>query len=55
MRCLSWPWTAFSFARIRFAIVIRPSLDFPQMCVKPRKSNVSGFPACACRESHPRL
>jgi hypothetical protein len=49
MRRLSWSLTILSFARIRFAIVIRliqnrPLLDFPQMCVKPRKSNVSGLP-----------
>ena len=45
----SWSLTCRSFARIRFAIVIRrtqnrPVLVFPHMCVKPRKSNVSGFP-----------
>ena len=38
-----------SFARIRFEMVMRlsqkrPSLVFPQKCVKPRKSNVSGLP-----------
>src|SRR5919109_4173919 len=49
-RCLSWSLTSFSFARIRFEIVIRltwkrPARVFPQMCVKPRKSDVSGFPA----------
>src|SRR5215472_1340879 len=49
-RCLSWSLTSFSFARIRFEIVIRltwkrPVPVFAQMCVKPRKSNVSGFPA----------
>ena len=48
-RRFSWSLTAFSFARIRFEIVIRlsqnrPLLDFAQMCVKPRKSNVSGLP-----------
>jgi hypothetical protein len=37
-------------ARIRFEIVIRfsqnrPFPDFAQMCVKPRKSNVSGLPS----------
>ena len=41
--------TSASFARIRFEMVMRlsqnrPPLVFPQMCVKPRKSNVSGFP-----------
>ena len=41
--------TAFSFARIRFEIVIRfsqkrPFPDLADMCVKPRKSNVSGLP-----------
>ena len=41
--------TSFSLARIRFEIVIRltqnrPLFDFAQMCVKPRKSNVSGLP-----------
>ena len=39
-----------SFARIRFEIVIRFNQNRPffvvaQMCVKPRKSNVSGFPS----------
>ena len=44
-----------SFARIRFETVIRrtqnrPSRILAQMCVKPRKSNVSGFPRPrACR------
>ena len=42
-------FTCFSFARIRFLMVMRrsqkrPSLVFPQMCVKPKKSNVSGLP-----------
>ena len=37
------------FARARFAIVMRliqnvPVRDFAQMCLKPRKSNVSGLP-----------
>jgi hypothetical protein len=37
-------------ARIRFEIVIRrtqnrPFFDVAQMCVKPRKSNVSGLPS----------
>ena len=46
----SWSLTSFSFARIRFEMVIRLTWNvlpcvFPQMCVKPRKSNVSGFPA----------
>ena len=41
--------TSASFARIRFAIVIRRTQNRPlpalaQMCVKPRKSNVSGLP-----------
>lgn len=41
--------TSRGFARIRFEIVMRlsqnrPVLDFAQMCVKPRKSNVSGLP-----------
>src|SRR6266516_111230 len=50
MRRLSWSLTAFSFARIRFEIVIRfsqnrPFPDFAQMCVNPRKSNVSGLPS----------
>jgi hypothetical protein len=36
-------------ARIRFEIVMRlsqnrPLFDVAQMCVKPRKANVSGFP-----------
>src|SRR5215472_11419694 len=39
-----------SFARMRLRIVLRltvnrPSLFFPLMCVKPRKSNVSGLPS----------
>src|SRR5208283_2371971 len=51
MRRLSWSLTAFSLARIRFEIVIRfsqnrPFPDFAQMCVKPRKSNVSLTPGC---------
>jgi hypothetical protein len=25
----------------------RPNLFFPLMCVKPRKSNVSGLPSCS--------
>jgi hypothetical protein len=38
-----------SFARIRFETVTRftqnrPFHDFPQICVKPRKSNVSSLP-----------
>jgi hypothetical protein len=49
--------TSTNFARIRFEMVLRfnqkwPLLVFPQMCVKPRKSNVSGFPsprAARCR------
>src|SRR6266536_455388 len=50
MRRLSWSLTAFSLARIRFEIVIRltqnrPLFDLAQMCVKPRKSNVSGLPS----------
>jgi hypothetical protein len=41
--------TSFSFDRIRFEIVMRLSQNCPfrffaQMCVKPKKSNVSGFP-----------
>ena len=41
--------TSRSFARNRFEIVNRrnpnrPSLVFPQICVNPRKSNVSGLP-----------
>ena len=41
-RRLSWSLTAFSFARIRFEMVIRlsqkrPFLDFAQMCVKPEE------------------
>ena len=49
MRSLSWSLTSRSFARIRFEIVMRliqnrPFLDLAQMCVKPRKSNVSGLP-----------
>jgi hypothetical protein len=49
-RRLSWSLTSRSFARIRLAIVTRLSQNRPdfddvaQMCVKPRKSNVSGFP-----------
>ena len=39
-----------SLARMRLRIVLRrtvkrPKLFFPLMCVKPRKSNVSGFPS----------
>jgi hypothetical protein len=39
-----------SFAPMRLRIVLRltvnrPSLFFPLMCLKPRKSNVSGFPS----------
>jgi hypothetical protein len=49
MRCLSWSLTRLSCARIRFEIVIRFTQNRPfpvvaQMCVKPRKSNVSGLP-----------
>ena len=41
--------TSCSLARIRLEIVTRrspnrPSLVFPQMCVNPRKSDVSGLP-----------
>src|SRR6267378_8177451 len=48
-RRLSWSLTSASFARIRFEIVTRltqnrPFFDFPHMCVKPKKSNVSGLP-----------
>ena len=50
-RCMcrrSWSLTCFSFARIRFEIVIRltqnrPLFGFAQMCVKPGKPDVSGF------------
>ena len=43
-RRMSSALTSFSLARIRFFIVIRlsakrPLLVFPQMCVKPKKSN----------------
>ena len=48
--CSSWSLTSRNFARSRFEIVIRrtqkrPSLILAQMCVKPRKSNVSGLPS----------
>src|SRR5260370_19736923 len=48
-RRISSVLTSRSFARIRFEIVLRfsvkrPFLVFAQMCVKPRKSNVSGRP-----------
>ena len=46
---MSWSLTCFSFARTRLEMVIRlsqkpPFLPFPQICVKPKKSKVSGFP-----------
>ena len=46
---LIWSLTSPSLARIRFVMVLRlhqkrPSFVLPQMCVKPRKSNVSGLP-----------
>ena len=49
MRLLSSSLISASFARIRFAIVCRstmnhPFLDRSHTCVKPRKSNDSGFP-----------
>jgi len=42
--------TSLSFARSRFEIVMRltqnrPPLDVAQMCVKPRKPDVSGLPS----------
>src|SRR5215468_2636639 len=43
--------SALSLARIRFLMVLRPMTNDPhlrdrvQKCVKPRKSNVSGFPS----------
>jgi hypothetical protein len=52
---LSWSLTSRSLARIRFEIVMRrtqkrPSRIVAQICVKPRKANVSGFPTPrACR------
>src|SRR5207249_3071366 len=55
-RCSS-AFTSLSFACTLFRIVClttvnRPLRFFPQMCVKPRKSNVSGFPGPArCRFS----
>ena len=50
MRRRSSAFTSLSFARNRFFIVCRrtvkrPFLVFAQMCVKPRKSNVSGSPS----------
>src|SRR4051794_37103791 len=48
-RCTSSYLTWWSFARIRFEIVMRrsakrPLLVFPQICVKPKQSKVSGLP-----------
>ena len=45
---MHWSLTSANLARIRFEMVLRlglnrPVLDFPQICVKPKKSNVSGF------------
>src|SRR2546427_105203 len=51
MRRLSSVLTSLSFACSRLRIVCRSTvkrpllLFFPQMCVKPRKLNVSGFPS----------
>ena len=49
-RRLSWCCTSVSFARMRFLIVMRltqnrPFRDLAQMCVNPRKSDVSGLPS----------
>src|SRR5215467_9714618 len=52
--CIRWRNSiliALSLARIRFLMVLRPMTNDPhlrdrvQKCVKPRKSNVSGFPS----------
>src|SRR6266581_2631376 len=51
MRRLSSILTSLSFACNRLRIVCRNTVNrplllfFPQMCVKPRKLNVSGFPS----------
>jgi hypothetical protein len=50
MRSRSCSLTSASFARNRFPDVCRftanfPFLSFPLICVKPRKSNVSGLPS----------
>jgi hypothetical protein len=49
MRRRSSAFTSFSFACIRLRIVCRSTVNCPflvslQMCIKPRKLNVSGFP-----------
>src|SRR5882672_1033126 len=54
MRRLSSAFTSFSFACSRLRIVCRRTVNRPlllflsQMCVKPRKLNVSGFPSPRC-------
>jgi len=51
MRSRNSAFTAFNFACSLLRIVCRKTvkrpllLFFPQICVKPRKSNVSGFPS----------
>jgi hypothetical protein len=55
-RRLNCSLTAFSFPRMRFAIVTRliqnvPFRDLAQMCVNPKKSNVSGLPRPRRRRS----
>ena len=50
MRSRSCCLTSRSFAPMRLRIVLRltvnrPNLFFPLMCLKPRKSNVSGLPS----------
>ena len=50
MRRRSSALTAFSFACIRVRIVCRSTVNrpfrvFAQLCVKPRKLKVSGFPS----------
>ena len=58
---MSWPLTSFSFARIRFEIVMRFTQDRPplvvaQMCVKPGKPDVSSLPGGVPPElDQPRL
>src|SRR5512142_1229614 len=60
-RCLSWSLTSFSFARIRFEMVIRltwkrPARVFPQMCVKPReieRLRLPGAPLLPVRGGEP--
>src|SRR5438876_10882251 len=50
MRSRSCCLTSRSLARMRLRIVVRRTMNrpnpfFPLMCVKPRKSNVSGLPS----------